>query len=825
MASTLVLSSQENVAPTDRAAGQPSATLRMVQWHVLAIVCLANFMLSITEYPLVSSMLTIPIAIVAFVVTERMKLFSYSATVANFLSVPALLLCVGNLFSGSVETRIQAGANLLVLLTWVILFQRKESRHYWWLASLAILQIAVGAVLTTSAGFGLLLAVALFLAIRTATYLVALRIEEDCSEPIPIAAPKGESGERPSGRQILVAENRVVPQSSGLQAQIRSAVGALSNAATIVFLGSLFAAAVFFALTPRVWIDRLPIEQTYSSLAGRSYTGYSDTVKLGSFGEVLESPKLVLEVRAFEGNSDNTVNLEAYASRLGLDEPYFRGVTMDSYDQGEWVSGIPETDVTDVPRRPPDEYADQFVRQEIRRHPINASTVFAVHPVGFIRLGDDVKDSRIVRRRLDYSLVGELGSKARNRPYQYVAYSSVDLESAKRHPAIAAAKFSPDRYRFESEIYTRLPPGKLLRLRKLAEEVVLSAVREDNARELADIPASERADRIVRYLRDSGDYTYSLNIELSRSGIDEVEDFLFETRKGHCQYFASALALMLRSVDVPARLVSGFKGGNLNSFTGSYEVQQRHAHAWVEARIDGLWTTLDATPASSRSAIVDANAPYFAYARNMLSVVTDAWQDYVVLLNLEKQKEGFYNPVANSIRSVAKAISPGEEAEDTERTTAVSAMFKALLDPNLWFSGRGIVLLTLLAGCITLLTLISRRVIAFHRRRRRQLQQGRQARTVKFYQRFRELCSRIGLNRPATATEREFLAHIKAAFKSLGLPEEFQPVPVALIDDFYAVRFGNRELSEQRLGEIEGELNALERGIADRQRSGPAKEK
>src|SRR5262249_22235798 len=142
--------------------------------------------------------------------------------------------------------------------------------------------------------------------------------------------------------------------------------------------------------------------------------------------------------------------------------------------------------------------------------------------------------------------------------------------------------------------YQELPEGpKLKRLSELAEALTVPE----------RLPADESASTARRmvlalesHLRDSGAYTYSLSMAVDDPTIDPVEDFLFNRKRGHCEYFASALALMLRSVQIPSRLVTGFKGADFNSSEQFYEVQQRHAHAWVEAYVDRNWIVLDPTP-------------------------------------------------------------------------------------------------------------------------------------------------------------------------------------------------------------------------------------
>ena len=82
---------------------------------------------------------------------------------------------------------------------------------------------------------------------------------------------------------------------------------------------------------------------------------------------------------------------------------------------------------------------------------------------------------------------------------------------------------------------------------------------------------------------------------------DPIDGFLFETRRGFCEHFATSMVLMLRSVGIPARLVTGFKGGDSNAYGDYIIVRQRNAHSWVEALIDGRWRRFDPTPVAVAS--------------------------------------------------------------------------------------------------------------------------------------------------------------------------------------------------------------------------------
>lgn len=99
---------------------------------------------------------------------------------------------------------------------------------------------------------------------------------------------------------------------------------------------------------------------------------------------------------------------------------------------------------------------------------------------------------------------------------------------------------------------------------------------------------------VARHLR--AEYKYSLEAERNDRH-DPVLDFLFEHREGHCEYFASAFALLARSIGIPARVVTGYRVAEKNPILGHYVVRERNAHAWVEAWLDGRgWVSFDPTP-------------------------------------------------------------------------------------------------------------------------------------------------------------------------------------------------------------------------------------
>jgi len=182
--------------------------------------------------------------------------------------------------------------------------------------------------------------------------------------------------------------------------------------------------------------------------------------------------------------------------------------------------------------------------------------------------------------------------------------------------------------------YLRLPPAMDPRITDLARRVVGPEKS----------PAIE-ARLIENYLRRS--YSYTLELPPSEPA-DPLSFFLFHRKKGHCEYFASAMAVMLRVVGIPSRMATGFQSGVYNPISGSQLIRTSDAHAWVEAWLPHYgWATFDPTPP-------DPN-PQRLSVWTRLSFYTDAaevfWQDWVLNYNLDRQLQ-LANRMGESSRHV-----------------------------------------------------------------------------------------------------------------------------------------------------------------------------
>ncbi|HKI85347.1 MAG TPA: transglutaminase-like domain-containing protein, partial [Thermoanaerobaculia bacterium] len=167
--------------------------------------------------------------------------------------------------------------------------------------------------------------------------------------------------------------------------------------------------------------------------------------------------------------------------------------------------------------------------------------------------------------------------------------------------------------------------GVTPRMRQLAVRVMGTGSRE------------ARSHRLERYLMSNYQYSSSFT---GQGGAMAVDEFLFDTKSGHCEYFASAMVLLLRSQGIPARLVTGFLGAEYNPLEGTYVVRELNAHAWVEAWIDGRgWMEFDPTPAAGRP---PAATPGFAlFMSQAWDYLQFRWDRYVLTYGFADQFDMF----------------------------------------------------------------------------------------------------------------------------------------------------------------------------------------
>jgi len=285
---------------------------------------------------------------------------------------------------------------------------------------------------------------------------------------------------------------------------------------------------------------------------------------------------------------------------------------------------------------------------------------------------------------------------------------------------------------------------------------------------------------IESHLRDK--YGYSL--EMKAAGPDPLSDFLFNIKQGHCEYFATAMAVMLRTQGVATRVVNGFLPGEYNEAAGAFTIRQSDAHSWVEVYFPqtNTWVTFDPTPSAGRTSherkgLAGALSKYSEALELM-------WFQYVVGYDKQEQR--------SLVSSVRRQLGDLQRGSITKLEQA-GAMLPALLKPGLIVLGS----LTGLFG----LVLLSRRVHRFGWSRGLRVWQSNEADTtpVEFYQRLLKALEKQGIKRELYQTPLEFAS-------SVGANEAR-----AITNAYNRVRFGADTLSDSEQKQIEELLARIEK--------------
>ena len=445
----------------------------------------------------------------------------------------------------------------LVLFTTVIkIFSARTYRDYGYLATLSFMMMLAGAILTVSTTYLVFFGLYVVLAISTfISYEIKRGMESATRAPEgPFRKPR---------------QNRAAVE------------GALMRAAVGLAVGIFLLATVLFFVIPRYRTGFL----TALSSQSQNITGFSETVNLGDIRKILRSPMVVMRVtvagdpRRFQGVK-------------------WRGVGLTSFDGTHWFNDnteqIPITPAAEqrivLPRMEGwQSRSHQPLRYHVLRSALSTDVLFAAPA------------PQEIMGRFHMVNVDETGS-LHSPQYAFVPIA-YDVVSEAGLPSMRELQRASTDYPEDIRLlYLRLPD--------------LDPKVADLARQVTSAASNnyDRATAIQNYLRSSFRYT------LDPAAIepkDPIGSFLFKSRSGYCEYFAAAMAVMLRTLSIPSRLVNGFQTGSYNRIGKDFVVRARDAHSWVEVYFPKYgWITFDPTPA-------DPNP-----------IRAGAWDDYVDALGL-----------------------------------------------------------------------------------------------------------------------------------------------------------------------------------------------
>ncbi|MCG8423209.1 MAG: DUF3488 and transglutaminase-like domain-containing protein [Proteobacteria bacterium] len=581
----------------------------------------------------------------------RLERFALAWTIVSLL---VLVYSLISAFTGG-EFLLIGGEFLLYLLV-AKLFNRRSCKDYLHVYVITFLMLVAGTVLNSEFTYG-----AFFLGyVVAATWaLILFHLRREMEDNFLLK----HSDDRPSER---VEVTRILNS--------RRIVGRGFFIGTSLVSLTIFAiASLLFLMIPRIGFGLF----FQKNRSGLTMVGFSDGIQLGGHGTIKNDPTVVMRV-------------EIDDEYKGRRAPYihWRGVAFDRYENGRWLrsrKGPPTVRQVTYPRigkerhhllydnletvipEALDQRADRGTRQQIYLEPIGYDVLFgASMPLAF------EFDARLGMRSPRSERNDEMRF-AHAAGIRYVVYSAIDS------PDVQSLRNAPKRLPPGYRSYLQFPPEITDRVKKLANEITREAKTD-----------YDKAVAITSWLKTNLSYTLQMR---SPGDLEPIDFFLFERKQGHCEYFSSAMAVMLRTVGVPARNVNGFLGGEWNEYNDYIAVRAGDAHSWVEVYFHGIgWVTFDPTPSAEIDRLGRGSSSVGDRMRRLLDTLRFKWFKWVIEYDLYRQLSLFRSlrdSMSGRASSVKKWMTAIKEwlAHHLETILAVVGMSIAI-SVLLWLRNR-----------------------------------------------------------------------------------------------------------------------------------------
>ena len=662
-----------------------------------------------------------------------------SPTLWNVLLICAFIFLLIDLTVVSRDL-LPAGIHFLVVLLGIKLLTLQQRRDYRHLYVISLMAILASAALTTEAWYVPIFVLYLLTAVWT---LLLYHLTLETSE-IPSA----------------VTFPGTVTCRTPFPSRITFRFFWLTNG--IVILTVALTIAIFF-LIPRIGVGVL---QKTSGEAVRT-TGFSDRVDLGTIGSVKQDPQVIMRVEL----PDQSVG--------GQDRFYLRGLAYDEYNGRSWShSGTRQrslnlvADGTFLVRPPgshPIDSPSETIRQDILLETLDTSVLFAA-PFAELVSGEFLTVQ--VDAMSGLHLPFPPSSRIRYSVISHVPQFVVNDRSA-------SSLAYPDSIRFH---YLQVPMG-LEQVADLAHRVTQRAATP-----------FEQTQAIQQHLLES--YRYSLESEVATLN-HPLEEFLFTRKTGYCEHYATAMVVMLRTVGIPARLVTGFLATEWNEYGGYFTVRQRDAHAWVEVYFPHSgWITMDPTPTISAAVATSRWEPLSRLADS----VRLQWDRLFVHYSAKDQLA-----VVHGVREGSDVVRERMSRWVLSLGATISQAFIRLTHmAQAFHSGMlGLIAGTIVIG-LSLVLLMLRDRIGLWAVTNLLPKSDPQLVIVQLYSRMLRIVERHGVSKPPAATASEFARLVEREWKAAG------PMVADVTALYHQGRFSRAPLTQDDLSRVTEQLGRLQ---------------
>lgn len=500
---------------------------------------------------------------------------------------------------------------------------------------------------------------------------------------------------------------------------------ALAAVAAILGTLTMSGAALIFFLLPR--INTAGYLRNFG-VQSNMITGFSREVRLGGIGQIQQSQAVVMHVQVLSGKLP--------------EDPKWRGIALANFDGHRWWNTVEVPTLRGVNNTPLDlnlaspaafysgaaPAPAPTLRYRVIMEP-GALNIFFLAPVPLKLNGD----YRSVEVNPDGSVLSLRGSDSD--PGQAVSVYTAESDAGNPEPLVLHSNAHD--YPPRVAIYLQLPRVDP-RIRELAHTVTANAGSN-----------YERARAVESYLKNNFGYTLQLPAEKTH---DPLAYFLFERKKGHCEYFATSMAIMLRTLNIPARVVNGFRGGEYNDVTGNYILRESDAHSWVEVYFPEFgWMTFDPTPPGP-SAVPGRWSRLGLY----MDAMEGMWREWVVNYDFTHQVR-----LSNQISATSFSV-------QSQFRSSLRSRYHRLLDRVSGWQRRmermspGQMMLACMAmGALLALPFMRKAWRKYHRfRLRRDPQRAPTSAASFWYLRMLKRLSKRGIRKNVTQTPEEFAGSI-----------------------------------------------------------------
>lgn len=636
------------------------------------------------------------------------------------------------LFSGSFVT---ATVHLVLFLMVVRLLSAHRERDYVLLTILAFLMVLAASVLTVDSMF--LFSFGAFSLTAVATF-VLLEMRRSAAASCVQARDSGENTERRLGLSLL---------------------GATPVLVLCILLGG---GAIFFFL-PRFSGGFL---SAYSA-TGDVSTGFSNRVELGRIGEIQQSSSVVMHIQ-IDGD------------KRGAHDLKWRGVALSLFDGRVWSNPLDQAPALRAGQRDFLLMGSRAPWQNLRLEPSPPASI----PIHYRVLMEPIGSNVFFLAPRPQTLQGKYNLVTMDRAAAVynldadhpISYYEADSNIAQPSPA-ALRTSGPELPGSVSEVYLQLPALDP-RIPQLAQEITQSANND-----------YDRAGAIEHYLTTNFRYSLQLGGRIPK---DPLAHFLFVRKQGHCEYFASAMAVMLRTLKIPARVVNGFRTGEFNDINSQYVVRARNAHSWVEAYFPGYgWISFDPTP----PAFLPTRTGLSRFALYM-DAMASFWREWVIDYDLGHQRT-LGQQAAQTARQTVDRVRRRWQAKYEMMLAGARQVRRGMIRaPRAWTMGAIVFLLIL--GLVIKSRSISRALRSF-RLARHPERSPQQAASI-WYRRMLRLAARRGWQKSPMQTPSEFARSIKDA--------RFRASVSRFTDRYEKARFADSAEDARLLPELYEEISS-----------------